>query len=158
MLKSTDFYQKYYFEAKVFGNKAKYFRTVIEEYRRILLSRLHRQTIIDMIVKNPTITYQEVFNKLCELNEQRSGSDYKFNWISKAEFNNIIKQLKNSTSDAGVAEVAKLTTTIDNLPSVSEVEANEVSVTQTIDTYAIDYSSEDDQISDLISLIMMNIT
>ena len=148
LLKSTDFYQKYYFEAKVFGNKAKYFRTVIEEYRRILLSRLHRQTIIDMIVKNPTITYQEVFNKLCELNEQRSGSDYKFNWISKAEFNNIIKQLKNSTSDAGVAEVAKLTTTIDNLPSVSEVEANEVSVTQTIDTYAIDYSSEDDQISE----------
>ena len=101
-----------------------------------------------MIVENPTITYQEVFNKLCELNEQRSGSDYKFNWISKAEFNNIIKQLKNSTSDAGVAEVAKLTTTIDNLPSVSEAEANEVSVTQTIDTYAIDYSSEDDQISE----------
>ena len=56
--------------------------------------------------------------------------------------------MKNSTSDAGVAEVAKLTTTIDNLPSVSEVEANEVSVTQTIDTYAIDYSSEDDQISE----------
>ena len=148
LLKSTDFYQKYYVEANIFGNKAKYFRTVIEEYRRILLSRLQRQTVINMIVENPTITYQEVFNKLCELNEQRSGSDYKFNWISKAEFNNIIKQLKNSTSDAGVAEVAKLTTTIDNLPSVSEAEANEVSVTQTIDTYAIDYSSEDDQISE----------
>ena len=148
LLKSTDFYQKYYVEANIFGNKAKYFRTVIEEYRRILLSRLQRQTVINMIVENPTITYQEVFNKLCELNEQRSGSDYKFNWISKAEFNNIIKQLKNSTSDAGVAEVAKLTTTIDNLPSVSEAEANEVSVTQAIDTYAIDYSSEDDQISE----------
>lgn len=36
----TDFYQKYYCEAKIFGNKAKYFRTVIEEYRRILLSKL----------------------------------------------------------------------------------------------------------------------
>lgn len=32
LLKSTDFYQKYYFEAKIFGNKAKYFRTVIEEF------------------------------------------------------------------------------------------------------------------------------
>lgn len=124
LLKSTeykDFYQKYYFEAKIFGNKAKYFRTVIEEYRRILLSRLHRQTIIDMIVKNPTITYQEVFNKLCELNERSQNSDYKFNWISKAEFNNIIKQVDNSTS---VAEA------------------------KTIDVYAIDYSIEDDQISE----------
>ena len=77
LLKSTeykDFYQKYYFEAKIFGNKAKYFRTVIEEYRRILLSRLHRQTIIDMIVNNPNITYQEVFNKLCELNERSQNS------------------------------------------------------------------------------------
>ena len=94
-----DFYHQYYFEAKIFGNKAKYFRTVIEEYRRILLSRLQRQTVIDMIVKNPTITYHEVFNKLCELNERsrsRNGSsDYKFNWISKADFNNIIKQLNN---------------------------------------------------------------
>ena len=55
LLKSTkykDFYHKYYFEAKIFGNKAKYFRTVIEEYRRILLSRLSRQTVIDMIVNN----------------------------------------------------------------------------------------------------------
>ena len=141
-----DFYQKYYFETQIFGNKAKYFRTVIEEYRRILLSRLHRQTIIDMIVKNPTITYQEVFNKLCELNEQRSGSDYKFNWISKAEFNNIIKQLKNSTSSESSeakAAKAKLTTTIDNLLSVSEADE-----AQTIDTYAIDYSSEDNQISE----------
>ena len=125
LLKSTeytDFYQKYYFEAKIFGNKAKYFRTVIEEYRRILLSRLHRQTIIDMIVNNPNITYQEVFNKLCELNEQSQNSDYKFNWISKAEFNNIIQQLDNSTS------IAK---------------------DKTIDVYAIDYSSEDNQISEL---------
>ena len=143
LLKSTDFYQKYYFEAKIFGNKAKYFRTVIEEYRRILLSRLHRQTIIDMIVKDPTITYQEVFNKLCELNErrsnQRSDSDYKFNWISKAEFNNIIKQLDNSTSEAAsYATAAKQAgeATIDNLPI------------KTIDTYSIDYSIEDNQISE----------
>ena len=128
----TDFYQKYYFEAKIFGNKAKYFRTVIEEYRRILLSRLSRQTVIDMIVKNPTITYQEVFNKLCELNEQRSSSDYKFNWISKAEFNNIIKQLSNSTSE---------TNEVNEVSNASEA--------QTIDVYAIDYSSEDDQISEL---------
>ena len=124
----TDFYQKHYFDAEIFGNKAKYFRTVIEEYRRILLSSLHRQTIIDMIVKNPTITYQEVFNKLCELNERSENSDYKFNWISKAEFNNIIKQLSNSTSSEA---------TIDNLPSEAK----------TIDTYSIDYSGEDDQIS-----------
>ena len=126
LLKSTeykDFYQKYYFEAKIFGNKAKYFRTVIEEYRRILLSRLHRQTIIDMIVNNPNITYHEVFNKLCELNERSQNSDYKFNWISKAEFNNIIKQLDNSTSE-----------------NAEQGEA--------IDIYAIDYSSEDDQISE----------
>ena len=130
----TDFYQKYYCEAKIFGNKAKYFRTVIEEYRRILLSRLHRQTIIDMIVKDPTITYQEVFNKLCELNE-RSESDYKFNWISKAEFNNIIKQLNNSTS---VATKPASEATIDNLPSEAK----------TIDTYSIDYTGEDNQISE----------
>jgi len=125
----TDFYQKHYFDAEIFGNKAKYFRTVIEEYRRILLSSLHRQTIIDMIVKNPTITYQEVFNKLCELNERSENSDYKFNWISKAEFNNIIKQLSNSTSSEA---------TIDNLPSEAK----------TIDTYSIDYSIEDNQISE----------
>jgi hypothetical protein len=103
----TDFYQKHYFNAEIFGNKAKYFRTVIEEYRRILLSRLQRQTVIDMIVKDPTITYQEVFNKLCELNEQRSDSDYKFNWISKAEFNNIIKQLSNSTSEAATSKASE---------------------------------------------------
>ena len=133
LLKSTDFYQKYYCEANIFGNKAKYFRTVIEEYRRILLSSLHRQTIIDMIVKDPTITYQEVFNKLCELNERSENSDYKFNWISKAEFNNIIKQLSNSTSsEAGVAEAEK---------------HSQTSEAQTIDTYSIDYSGEDDQIS-----------
>ena len=119
-----DLYQKYYFEAKIFGNKAKYFRTVIEEYRRILLSRLSRQTVIDMIVNNPEITYQEVFNKLCELNEQRSDSDYKFNWISKAEFNNIIKQLENSTNEA-----AKRSQTS---------KANEVNEAQTIDIYSID--------------------
>ena len=82
-----------------------------------------------MIVKDPTITYQEVFNKLCELNEQRSDSDYKFNWISKAEFNNIIKQLSNSTSEATTSK------------------ASETSYA-TIDVYAIDYSSEDDQISE----------
>ena len=134
LLKSTtykDFYQKYYFEAKIFGNKAKYFRTVIEEYRRILLSRLHRQTIIDMIVKNPNITYQEVFNKLCELNSDKE-THYKFNWISKAEFNNIIKQLSyaNSTSKNAATQ------------------QGEGEVTNSVDVYAIDYSSEDDQISE----------
>jgi len=129
LLKSTDFYQKYYVEAKIFGNKAKYFRTVIEEYRRILLSRLQRQAVIDMIVKNSTITYQEVFNKLCELNEQSgSDKDYKFNWISKAEFNNIIKQLSNLENSTN--------------------EAAEQGEATTIDIYSIDYSSEDDQISE----------
>ena len=153
--KYKDFYHQYYFEARIFGNKAKYFRTVIEEYRRILLSRLSRQTVIDMIVKNPKTTYLEVFNKLCELNERRSSgsnSDYKFNWISKAEFNNITKQLSNlskstnspnSTSEAE-AEASKQgeaqNTTIDNLSSVIEATS--------IDVYAIDYSSEDDQISE----------
>ena len=130
----TDFYQKYYFEAKIFGNKAKYFRTVIEEYRRILLSRLQRQTVINMIVENPTITYQEVFNKLCELNEQQSDSDYKFNWISKVEFNNIIKQLSNL--DKSTSEAASYAT------------AAEQAGEATIDIYAIDYSSEDGQISE----------
>ena len=86
----TDFYQKHYFDAEIFGNKAKYFRTVIEEYRRILLSRLQRQTVIDMIVENHTITYQEVFNKLCELNERSENSDYKFNWIGLVKQNSII--------------------------------------------------------------------
>ena len=129
----TDFYHKYYFDAEIFGNKAKYFRTVIEDYRRILLSRLQRQTVIDMIVNNPNITYQEVFNKLCELNERRSGSDkdYKFNWISKAEFNNIQSQCtkytgcdRNSNNNSVNTDVAIL-------------------------SYSIDYSSEDDQISEL---------
>ena len=133
-----DFYHQYYFEAKIFGNKAKYFRTVIEEYRRILLSRLQRQTVIDMIVKNPTITYQEVFNKLCELNERsrsRNGSsDYKFNWISKADFNNIIKQLNN----------------LSNSTKIDYVDDENTASQQTIDVYAIDYSSEDDQISEFI--------
>ena len=166
LLKSTDFYQKYYVEAKIFGNKAKYFRTVIEEYRRILLSRLQRQTVINMIVENPTITYQEVFNKLCELNEQRSGSDYKFNWISKAEFNNIIKQLNNlanldkstssTSSEAGVAKAASYAEAVQlSRSQQSEAEkrsqtskANEVSEAKTIDIYSIDYSGEDDQISE----------
>ena len=138
-----DFYQKYYFEAKIFGNKAKYFRTVIEEYRRILLSRLHRQTIIDMIVKNPTITYQEVFNKLCELNSDKV-THYKFNWISKAEFNNIIKQLSNLNKLSGLNNSTSEDATIDNLPSV----AAQSQQAKTIDTYSIDYSSEDDQISE----------
>ena len=130
----TDFYQKYYFEAKIFGNKAKYFRTVIEEYRRILLSRLSRQTVIDMIMKNPTITYQEVFNKLCELNDGSSNKDYKFNWISKAEFNNIIKQVSNL--DKSTSEAASYAT--------AAKQAGEA----TIDTYSIDYSIEDNQISE----------
>ena len=129
----TDFYQKYYFEAKIFGNKAKYFRTVIEEYRRILLSRLSRQTVIDMIVNNSEITYQEVFNKLCELNDGSSDKDYKFNWISKAEFNNIIKQVSNSTSEASADQAASYT---------AKQVASEVT------TMSIDYSIEDDQISE----------
>ena len=121
-----------------------YFRTVIEEYRRILLSSLHRQTIIDMIVKNPTITYQEVFNTLCELNERSQNSDYKFNWISKAEFNNIIKQLSNldklssldnSTSESVAAEQG-------------EAAQHSSQPNEAIDVYAIDYSIEDDQISE----------
>lgn len=134
-----DFYQKYYFEAKIFGNKAKYFRTVIEEYRRVLLSRLHRQTIIDMIVNNPNITYQEVFNKLCELNErsQRSNkkSDYKFNWISKAEFNNIKSQCTKCNKNAN-------STQVDENIDVVKLSNLEIS------SYSIDYSSEDDQISE----------
>ena len=137
LLKSTeykDFYHQYYFEAKIFGNKAKYFRTVIEEYRRILLSRLSRQTVIDMIVKNPSITYQEVFNKLCELNERSAdkADHYKFNWISKAEFNNIIKQLDNSSKS----------------PNSPDSTSGTTSQATSIDVYAIDYSSEDDQISE----------
>ena len=147
LLKSTkykDFYQKYYFDAEIFGNKAKYFRTVIEEYRRILLSRLQRQTVIDMIVENPTITYQEVFNKLCELNEQRSNgsSDYKFNWISKADFNNIIKQVSN------LDKLSSSTSEVASYVEAEQSKANEVSEAQTIDTYSIDYSGEDDQISE----------
>ena len=124
----TDFYHKHYFDAEIFGNKAKYFRTVIEEYRRILLSRLQRQTVIDMIVENPAITYQEVFNKLCELNEQRSGSDkdYKFNWISKAEFNNIIKQVSNS------AKINYIDNVFTGIIGTSEI------TEQVIDVYAID--------------------
>ena len=135
-----DFYHTYYFNTEIFGNKAKYFRTVIEEYRRILLSRLSRQTIIDMIVKNPTITYQEVFNKLCELNEHSQNSDYKFNWISKAEFNSIIKQLNN---------LDKLDSSTSEAASYAEAKLGETAAKQatTINTYSIDYSSEDDQIS-----------
>ena len=152
-IKYKDFYHQYYFEAKIFGNKAKYFRTVIEEYRRILLSRLHRQTIIDMIVKNPTITYQEVFNKLCELNSDKE-THYEFNWISKAEFNNIIKQLDNSTSSETAKRSQTSYATIDNLSSVAtQSQLNEAAepaseATSKADIYAIDYSSEDDQISE----------
>ena len=156
LLKSTkykDFYHQYYFEAKIFGNKAKYFRTVIEEYRRILLSRLHRQTIIDMIVNNPNITYQEVFNKLCELNSDKE-THYKFNWISKAEFNNIIKQLQNLSNldklDSSTSERNSTKSGVAAKLSVAnEVEASfAYTTTKTIDVYAIDYSSEDDQISE----------
>ena len=161
-----DFYHKYYFEAKIFGNKAKYFRTVIEEYRRILLSRLQRQTVIDMIVNNPTITYQEVFNKLCELNERRSSgasksSDYKFNWISKAEFNNITKQLSSLINFNNLSNLDNLSNSakIDHVDNVSSYVSSEsiawqqdtniaASKTTSIDVYAIDYSSEDDQISE----------
>ena len=128
----TNFYQKHYFNAEIFGNKAKYFRTVIEEYRRILLSRLQRQTVINMIVENPTITYQEVFNKLCELNEQRSDSDYKFNWISKAEFNNIIKQLNNSVKIDHVDDVSIVSVESNGYNGFSEI------TEQVIDVYAID--------------------
>ena len=148
-----DFYHNYYFEAKIFGNKAKYFRTVIEEYRRILLSRLQRQTVIDMIVKNPTITYQEVFNKLCELNERsgsRSGSsDYQFNWISKAEFNNIIKQLNNLSNSTKLNHVDNVSSYVSSESIALQQDANiAASKTTFIDVYAIDYSSEDDQISE----------
>ena len=153
LLKSTersykDFYQKHYFDAEIFGNKAKYFRTVIEEYRRILLSRLHRQTIVDMIVNNPNITYQEVFNKLCELNErsQRSSknSDYKFNWISKAEFNNIIKQLSSLDNSVKIDHVDDVSVGSVGFSKITE----QGEASKAIDVYAIDYSSEDDQISE----------
>ena len=130
----TDFYQKHYFDAEIFGNKAKYFRIVIEEYRRILLSCLHRQTIIDMIVNNPNITYQEVFNKLCELNSDKE-THYKFNWISKAEFNNIIKQLSSLNN-------------LDKLDNSTRENTEQGEASKAIDVYAIDYSSEDDQISE----------
>ena len=139
----TDFYQKYYFEAKIFGNKAKYFRTVIEEYRRILLSRLSRQTVIDMIVNNPEITYQEVFNKLCELNDGSSDKDYKFNWISKAEFNNIIKQVSNSASGSSEASKANAV----SVAQAANYKAAKLDASE-ITTLSIDYSSEDDQISE----------
>ena len=154
-----DFYQKHYFDAEIFGNKAKYFRTVIEEYRRILLSRLHRQTIIDMIVKHPTITYQEVFNKLCELNERsgrnsvsNSATHYKFYWISKTEFNNIIKQLNNLSSLKNLENLDKLDSSTGECNSVGEAAQSKLSKDEpsevVIDVYAIDYSSEDDQISE----------
>ena len=112
LLKSDykEFYQSVYMDSEIYGNKAKYFRTVIEECRRIILSRFHRQTIIKIIenrfkINNLTIKqlddsrsnnpslyndfYQKIFDDVCEFNKH---------WLSKAEFNNIIKQLVNSES------------------------------------------------------------
>ena len=141
LLKSDykEFYQSVYMDSEIYGNKAKYFRTVIEECRRIILSRFHRQTIIKIIenrfkINNLTIKqlddsrsnnpslyndfYQKIFDDVCEFNKH---------WLSKAEFNNIIKQLVNSES-------SQCLSTLSN--------DNELSI------YAIDYSSEDDQISE----------
>jgi hypothetical protein len=150
LLKSDykEFYQSVYIDSEIYGNKAKYFRTVIEECRRIILSRFHRQTIIKMIenflkINNLTVKqldysrsnnpslyndfYQKIFDDVCEFNRHKSDSkQYQLNWLSKAEFNNIIKQLTNSESSE---------TTLSN-------KDNELSI------YAIDYSSEDEQISE----------
>ena len=76
-----------------------------------------------------------------------SATHYKFNWISKAEFNNIIKQLSSlekldsSTSERNVTKSggANVATQRSSQAKLSEA---------TIDVYAIDYSSEDDQISE----------
>ena len=151
LLKSDykEFYQSVYMDTEIYGNKAKYFRTVIEECRRIILSRFHRQTIIKMIeshlkinnltakqlddsrLNNPSLYndfYQKIFDDICEFNKHKSASkQYQLNWLSKAEFNNIIKQLVNSES-------SQCLSTLSN--------DNELSI------YAIDYSSEDDQISE----------
>ena len=43
--------------------------------------------------------YQKIFDDVCEFNRHKSDSkQYQLNWLSKAEFNNIIKQLTNSES------------------------------------------------------------
>ena len=147
LLKSDykEFYQSVYMDSEIYGNKAKYFRTVIEECRRIILSRFHRQTIIKIIenrfkINNLTIKqlddsrsnnpslyndfYQKIFDDVCEFNKH---------WLSKAEFNNIIKQLVNSESSQCLSTLSTLSTLSND---------NELSI------YAIDYSSEDDQISE----------
>ena len=147
LLKSDykEFYQSVYMDSEIYGNKAKYFRTVIEECRRIILSRFHRQTIIKMIenhlninnltakqlddsrLNNPSLYndfYQKIFDEVCEFNKH---------WLSKAEFNNIIKQLVNSESSQCLSTLSTLSTLSND---------NELSI------YAIDYSSEDDQISE----------
>ena len=147
LLKSDykEFYQSVYMDSEIYGNKAKYFRTVIEECRRIILSRFHRQTIIKIIenrfkINNLTIKqlddsrsnnpslyndfYQKIFDDVCEFNKH---------WLSKAEFNNIIKQLVNSESSQCLSTLSTLSTLLND---------NELSI------YAIDYSSEDDQISE----------
>ena len=154
LLKSDykEFYQSVYIDTEIYGNKAKYFRTVIEECRRIILSRFHRQIIIKMIENrlkinnltakqlddlrsnNPSLYnnfYQEIFDEVCEFNKHKSDSkQYQLNWLSKAEFNNIIKQLVNSESSQCLSTLSTLSND------------NELSI------YAIDYSSEDDQISE----------
>ena len=154
LLKSDykEFYQSVYIDSEIYGNKAKYFRTVIEECRRILLSRFHRQTIIKMIENRLTINnltvkqlddsrlnnsdlynnfYQKIFDDVCEFNKHKSDSkQYQLNWLSKAEFNNIIKQLVNSES-------SQCLSTLSNNNEVFK-----------LSIYAIDYSSEDDQISE----------
>ena len=153
LLKSDykEFYQSVYIDSEIYGNKAKYFRTVIEECRRIILSRFHRQTIIKMIenhlkinnltakqledlrLNNPSLYndfYQKIFDEVYEFNKHRSDSkQYQLNWLSKAEFNNIIKQLTNSSSSE---------TALSN----KDNEVFKLSI------YTIDYSSEDDQISE----------
>lgn len=157
LLKSDykEFYQSVYIDTEIYGNKAKYFRTVIEECRRIILSRFHRQTIIKMIenflkinnltaeqlddsrLNNPSLYndfYQKIFDEVCEFNKHKSDSkQYQLNWLSKAEFNNIIKQLVNSESSQCLSTLSTLSTLSND---------NKLSI------YAIDYSSEDDQISE----------
>lgn len=153
-VKYIDFYKKIYFDAEIYGNKAKYFRTVIEDYRRILLSRSHRQTIIAMIEKhikneNNSISqlakkvhlndksylnklYHKIFNEICSHNDKCSTTK-QLNWISKAEFHNIIKEI-----------VGKATNDKDNSERKTEAKIDK----NNINVYAIDYSSEDQQISE----------
>lgn len=153
-VKYIDFYKKIYFDAEMYGNKAKYFRTVIEDYRRILLSRSHRQTIISMIEKhikneNNSISqltkkvhlngksylnklYHKIFNEICSYNDKCSTTK-QLNWISKAEFHNIIKEI-----------VGKATNDKDNSERKTEAKIDK----NNINVYAIDYSSEDQQISE----------